>query len=128
MEGLALKKRLGGTIPEVRARLEALLKEEGFGILTEIDVSGVLKNRLGVERPPYLILGACNPHLAVRALEAELDIGLLLPCNGVLRQEVEVLIQDPGALFALLPQGVWERLGSLPEEARARLERALAQL
>jgi uncharacterized protein (DUF302 family) len=131
MEGLALKKRLGGTIPEVRARLEALLKEEGFGILTEIDVSGVLKNRLGVERPPYLILGACNPHLAHRALEAEPGIGLLLPCNVVLRQEgeeVEVLIQDPRALFALLPEGVRERLGSLPEEARARLERALAQL
>ena len=131
MEGLALKKRLLGTIPEVRARLEALLKEEGFGILTEIDVSGVLKNRLGVERPPYLILGACNPHLAHRALEAEPGIGLLLPCNVVLRQEgeeVEVLIQDPGGLFALLPEGVRERLGSLPEEARARLERALAQL
>ena len=79
MEGLALKKRLMGTIPEVRA------------------------------------------------LEAEPDIGLL-PCNGVLRQEVEVLIQDPGALFALLPHGVRERLGSLPEEAQARLERALAQL
>ena len=131
MEGLAPKKRLGGTIPEVRARLEALLKEEGFGILTEIDVSGVLKNRLGVERPPYLILGACNPHLAHRALEAEPGIGLLLPCNVVLRQEgeeVEVLIQDPRALFALLLEGVRERLGSLPEEARARLERALAQL
>ena len=80
MEGLAPKKRLLGTIPEVRA------------------------------------------------LEAEPDMGLLLPCNVVLRQEVEVLIQDPGALFALLPHGVRERLGSLPEEAQARLERALAQL
>jgi hypothetical protein len=82
MEGLALKKRLLGTIPEVRA------------------------------------------------LEAKPDIGLL-PCNVVLRQEgeeVEVLIQDPQGMFALLPQGVRERLGSLPEEARARLERALAQL
>ncbi|WP_117238053.1 DUF302 domain-containing protein [Thermus sediminis] len=131
MEGLALKKRLSGTIPEVRARLEALLKEEGFGILTEIDASGVLKNRLGVERPPYLILGACNPHLAHRALEAEPGIGLFLPCNVVLREEgeeVEVLVQDPAALFALLSEGVREGLGSLPEEARARLERALARL
>lgn len=131
MEGLALKKRLSGTISEVQARLEAALKEEGFGVLTEIDVSGVLRNRLGVERPPYLILGACNPQLAHRALEAEPDIGLLLPCNVVLRQEgeeVEVLIQDPQGMFALLPQRVRERLGSLPEEARARLERALAQL
>jgi hypothetical protein len=64
----------------------------------------------------------------VRALEAKPDIGLLLPCNGVLRQEGEALIQDPQGMFALLPQGVRERLGSLPEEARARLERALAQL
>ncbi|WP_448566637.1 DUF302 domain-containing protein [Thermus sp.] len=131
MEGLALKKRLMGAIPEVRARLEAALKEEGFGILTEIDVSGVLRNRLGVERPPYLILGACNPQLAHRALEAEPQLGLLLPCNVVLRQEgeeVEVLIQDPRGIFALLPQGVRERLGSLPEEARGKLERALARL
>jgi len=131
MEGLALKKRLMGTIPEVRARLEALLKEEGFGILTEIDMSGVLKNRLGVERPPYLILGACNPHLAARALEALPEIGLLLPCNVVLREAeegVEVLVQDPGEMFRVLPEVAQKALAPVAEEARTRLSRALARL
>ncbi|AEV16987.1 MAG: DUF302 domain-containing protein [Thermus sp.] len=131
MEGLALRKTLGGSLEEVRARVEAALKEEGFGILTEIDVAGVLKARLGLEHPPYRILGACNPGLAARALEAEPDLGLLLPCNVVLRQKaegVEVLIQDPEGMFALLPEAVRKRLGSLPQEARERLARALARL
>uniref|UniRef100_A0A7V4E5J6 DUF302 domain-containing protein n=1 Tax=Thermus tengchongensis TaxID=1214928 RepID=A0A7V4E5J6_9DEIN len=127
----ALRKTLKLPLAEARARVEAGLREEGFGILTEIDVAATLKARLGLERPPYLILGACNPHLAAKALEAEPDIGLLLPCNVVLRQEgeeVEILIQDPEATFALLPEGVRAKLGTLPQEARERLARALGRL
>lgn len=127
----ALRKTLKGFLPEVRARVEAALKEEGFGILTEMDVAATLKAKLGLEKPPYLILGACNPHLAARALEAEPEIGLLLPCNVVLREAkegVEVLVQDPREMFRVLPEATREALAPVAEEARARLERALAQL
>ncbi|WP_243028629.1 DUF302 domain-containing protein [Thermus albus] len=126
-----LKKTLKTSLSEARARLEAALKEEGFGILTEIDVAATLKARLGVERPPYLILGACNPSLAAKALEAEPDIGLLLPCNAVLRESeegVEILLQDPMGMFQVLPQEKQEALRPVAEEARTRLEKALASL
>ncbi|GAA6743340.1 DUF302 domain-containing protein [Thermus antranikianii] len=102
-----LRKTLKTSLAEARARLEAALKEEGFGLLTEIDVSATLKARLGLERPPYLILGACNPSLAAKALEAEPDIGLLLPCNAVLKEGeegVEILLQDPRNMFQVLSQ------------------------
>ncbi len=128
MKDLALRKAVEGRIPEVRPRLEAALKEEGFGILTEIDVAATLKARLGLDRPPYLILGACNPSLAAQALEAEPDLGLLLPCTVVLREEGDktvILIQDPVATF----QGAGLGLDpGLPQEARTRLERALARV
>ncbi|RTH03303.1 ABC transporter ATP-binding protein [Thermus scotoductus] len=126
-----LRKTLKTSLAEARARLEAALKEEGFGILTEIDVAATLKARLGLERPPYLILGACNPSLAAKALEAEPDIGLLLPCNAVLKEGpegVEVLLQDPREMFRVLPTETREALKPVAEEARNRLEKALAKL
>ncbi|RTH38128.1 ABC transporter ATP-binding protein [Thermus scotoductus] len=126
-----LRKTLRASLAEARARLEAALKEEGFGILTEIDVAATLKARLGLERPPYLILGACNPSLAAKALEAEPDIGLLLPCNAVLKEGpegVEVLLQDPREMFRVLPTETQEALKPVAEEARNRLEKALAKL
>jgi len=126
-----LRKTLRASLAEARARLEAALKEEGFGILTEIDVAATLKARLGLERPPYLILGACNPSLAAKALEAEPDIGLLLPCNAVLKEGpegVEVLLQDPREMLRVLPTETQEALKPVAEEARNRLEKALAKL
>ncbi|GAA5334923.1 DUF302 domain-containing protein [Thermus hydrothermalis] len=126
-----LRKTLRASLAEARARLETALREEGFGILTEIDVAATLKARLGLERPPYLILGACNPNLAAKALEAEPDIGLLLPCNAVLKEGpegVEVLLQDPREMFRVLPTETQEALKPVAEEARNRLEKALAKL
>jgi uncharacterized protein (DUF302 family) len=123
--------RLPGTVASLRPRVEAALKAEGFGVLTEIDVAATLKAKLGLHRPPYLILGACNPSLAHRALDADPSIGALLPCNVVLREEGEgraetiVEVLDPRAAFGVVGAPEVE---AVAEEARARLERALARL
>ena len=106
------------------ARVTEELKKEGFGILTEIDVQTTLRNKLNVETRPYKILGACNPPLAHQALQADPDIGLLLPCNVVVRQEesgaTTIAFMDPEAVLALVDKpGVKE----LAAEVRGRLER-----
>ena len=100
------------------------LKKEGFGVLSVIDVAATLKEKLGVDKPPYTILGACNPQLANQALEAEPDIGLLLPCNVVVReaedQTVTVGFMDPAAVLKLVET---DRINELAQEVRARLQR-----
>ncbi len=104
------------------------LKEQGFGVLTEIDVKRTMKEKRGIEFRRYVILGACNPDLAHRALTSELDIGLLLPCNVVVYESeggsiVEAM--DPEAALGIVKNPA---LDAVAREAKARLERALAAL
>jgi uncharacterized protein (DUF302 family) len=120
--------RVRGSLPEVRQRVADALRSEGFGILTEIDAQRTLKEKLGAEMDPYLILGACNPQLAHRALVADPSLGLMLPCNVVLREigpEVEVSIMDPVVMFEIASPAAREALSALPAEARGRLRSAL---
>jgi uncharacterized protein (DUF302 family) len=110
-------------------RVTAELGKEGFGVLTEIDVQATLKKKLDKDVPPYRILGACNPPFAAQALDAEPSIGLLMPCNVVVRQDahgaVHVEFLDPVALFELTGRADVEPLA---REVRARLERVMAAL
>lgn len=105
----------------VERTIEAL-KTQGFGVLCDIDVAATLKEKLDIESRPYRILGACNPPLAHRALEAEPDIGLLLPCNVVVQQLGEgrskVSFMDPGAVLGLVDN---ERIEPIAAEVGARL-------
>ena len=120
--------RLAGTIADNRPAVEAALKVEGFGVLTEIDVQATLKRKLDIDRAPYLILGACNPNLAHRAIEADPSVGALLPCNVVLREEgTETIVEAMDPLAAL---GIVDAPGVQPvaEEAAERLQRAISSL
>jgi len=109
---------------EAIAAVTDALKEQGFGVLTEIDVRATLKKKLDIDRRPYIILGACNPVLASKALDAEPDIGLLLPCNVVVRQEedgsVTIAFMDPVAVLGLVDNPGVEKLAG---EVRSRLHR-----
>lgn len=111
-------------------KVTAALKEEGFGILTEIDVKATLKKKLDVEFRRYVILGACNPKLAHQALKTELEIGLLLPCNVIVYEDEDaggsvVSIVDPIAMLGVV---INPTLGDVANEAQTRLQRVAAAL
>ncbi len=123
-----LATRLAAPVGEARPRVEVALKAEGFGVLTEIDVQATMRAKLGVELAPFVILGACNPPLAHRAITAEPSVATLLPCNVVLRADGDGTIveaMDPGAALSMV-----ESPGVAPvaREARERLMRALDSL
>lgn len=112
----------------------AALKQEGFGVLTQIDVQATMRAKLGVETKPYVILGACNPHLAHQALQVEPELGLLLPCNVIVYDNgindngeatTTVSIVDPLLMLGMVENPA---LQPIAEEAHRRLRRVIAHL
>ena len=126
----SLKRSFGTSFDDVRAQIPEALKTEGFGVLTEIDVKETLKKKIDADFRRYRIIGACNPTLAKRALDADLDIGRFLPCNVVVYENDDggttVLAVDPMSTVAAAAGG--EALQGLANDVRARLERVLARL
>lgn len=110
---------------EAVEKITAALKSEGFGVLTTINVKETLKNKLGVDMGDYVILGACNPHLAWQALQTEEEIGLLLPCNVIVytgKGGTQVAVLDPEEALGITEN---EGLSPIAQQAREKLERAL---
>ena len=113
---------------EAVEKITAELKTEGFGVLTTIDIQATLKEKIGVERDRYVILGACNPQLANQAINAEPEIGLLLPCNVVVYEHegtTHGAAMDPAAAMSIVGNPALDPVGT---DARERLGRALGRL
>jgi uncharacterized protein (DUF302 family) len=121
-----LSRTVAAGFDEAVQRVTEALKEEGFGVLTDIDVQATLKAKLGASMPPYRILGACNPSFAHQALQVEDKLGVLLPCNVIVRDagggQVEIAAIDP---VASMERTENPKLASFAEEVRARLGRAV---
>ena len=128
MADFALRKVLEASYDEALARIPDVLKAEGFGVLTEIDVKDTLKKKLDVDFRRYKILGACNPSFAHKALQAEIEIGVMLPCNVIVYESDDgktvVSAVDPMQTMA----SRHPRLKEIAGEVRERLDRALAKL
>jgi uncharacterized protein (DUF302 family) len=127
MYGVSTKVSTG--FDETIDRVTAALQSEGFGVLSDIDVAQTLQKKLGVDQAPYRILGACNPTFAHKAIQAEPDIGVLLPCNVVVREDedgqVHVLFMNPLDVLELVDN---PQVPGLAAEVRERLDRAMASL
>jgi len=115
---------VSGSFDDAIARVTEELQKEGFGVLTEINVKAVLKKKIDVDKRPYTILGACNPVLANQAISAEPDIGLLLPCNVLVREEedssITVSFMDPAAVLTLVER---DGIADLAGQVKEKLER-----
>lgn len=124
-----LTKTVSKSYDEALSAVTEALKGEGFGVLTEIDVKETLKKKIDVDFPKYKILGACNPKLAHKALTAENQVGVLLPCNVVVQEHgdgrVEVSAMDPAGAMAMIGN---KELDAIASDVKARLERVLATL
>jgi uncharacterized protein (DUF302 family) len=126
-----MTRTVAGVLEEVRPRVEAALKQQGFGVLTEIDVQATMREKIGVDYEPFLILGACHPKLADQALTTDRSIGLLLPCNVTLRTVeggIEVSILDPELMFQVVDPAIREKLQPVAADAKSRLQKALDAL
>ncbi len=121
--------RVNAPLGQAEATVREALQKEGFGILTEVDVTGVLKAKLGVDSRPYKILGACNPKIAHRAMEADPRVGAFLPCGIALYEEADghttVCLQDPGLIAETFHT---EGLADAAAEAKERLQSALSSV
>jgi uncharacterized protein (DUF302 family) len=118
----------GVAYEDARARVADALKQEGFGVLTEIDIKATLKKKLDVDVPAQVILGACRPPLAHQALQAEPSVGLLLPCNVVVREAGEGTVVEAVDPQTMVDMTKNDGLKSVADEAKERLEKALASL
>ena len=128
MSKYAFGKQVNMGFDQAVAAVTQALAKEGFGVLTEIDVQATLKKKLNLDRPPYKILGACNPQFAAKALDAEPQIGALLPCNVVVRVDggkTIVEFMDPDAVLQLVGR---PEVGTIAAEVRQRLQRVMAAL
>ena len=118
-----------GSVDSVAARVTTALKAEGFGVLSEIDISGTLKAKIGADLAPYRILGACNPPLAKRAIEAEPRIGVMLPCNVIVREvaggQAEVAAINPAAPMAAIGNPA---LTDIAQEVGQRLHKVVESI
>ncbi len=121
-------KKLNNTFDESISLVTEALQKEGFGVLTEIDVTATLKKKLDVNFKPYRILGACNPHFAHKALQGEDKIGVMLPCNVIVLQQedgVEVAAVDPMASMQAIQN---EALGEIAGQIQEKLKRVIDSL
>ncbi|MBS3941448.1 MAG: DUF302 domain-containing protein [Actinobacteria bacterium] len=130
MDAYTLHTRVTADPAEAEQQVRAALADEGFGILTEIDVQATLKGKLDVDMPAYKILGACNPGLAHQAIGVDPDIGAMLPCNVVVRAHPEggseIVAADPDTMLGVSPQA--DGLRGIASDARERIQRALSSL
>lgn len=122
-------KTVNGNWDNAREKVTEALKEEGFGILTEIDVKATLKKKLDVDFRPYVILGACNPAFAYEALKSEKNIGTMLPCNVIMQEtkdgHIEISAIDPVASMQAIEN---DKLGKVATEVRSKLQRVIEKL